>query len=104
MGKVKHLIKMLLDCGCFYWIVDFTYPFLKSKYVMNKEMMLERFIKLIAKARKTPNERAHSFEVIRNMVGTLATKLIEQETKVREEIGAAANETFRVPPEEETEE
>ena len=71
---------------------------------MNKEMMLERFIKLIAKARKTPNERAHSFEVIRKMVGNLATKLVEQETKVREEIGAAANETFRVPPEEETEE
>ncbi len=67
-------------------------------------MILERYIKLVAKARKTPNERAHSFEVIRKMVGNLAVKLVEHETKVREEMGAAAIEIFRVPPEEETEE
>lgn len=32
---------------------------------LSKQMMLERYIKLVAKARKTPNERAHSFGVIR---------------------------------------
>ena len=51
-------------------------------------MMLERFIKLVSKARKTPNERAHSFGVIRQMVGRLADNLIDQETRVRDEIGA----------------
>ena len=67
-------------------------------------MMLERFIKLVSKARKTPNERAHSFGVIRSMVGRLADCLIDQETRVREEVGAYPIETFRVPPEDETDE
>ena len=51
-------------------------------------MMLERYIKLVSKARKTPNERAHSFNVIRNMVCRLSESLVEHETRVREEIGA----------------
>ena len=44
---------------------------------LSKQMMLERFIKLVSKARKTPNERAHSFGVIRQMVGRLADTLID---------------------------
>ena len=36
-----------------------------------KQTMLDRFIKLVAKARKTPNDRAHSFNVIKNMVGRI---------------------------------
>jgi len=56
---------------------------------MSKQMMLERFIKLVSKARKTPNERAHSFGVIRSMVGRLADTLVDQETKAREEVGAS---------------
>lgn len=71
---------------------------------LTKQMMLERFIKLVSKARKTPNERAHSFGVIRQMIGRLADTLIDQETKIREEIGAFPIEVFRVPPEDETEE
>lgn len=71
---------------------------------MTKQMMLERFIKLVAKARKTPNDKAHSFGVIRNMIGRLADNLVEQETKIREETGAHPIELFRVPPEDETEE
>ena len=71
---------------------------------MTKQMMLERFIKLVSKARKTPDERANSFGVIRRMVGRLADTLIDQETKVREEIGAFPIDTFRVPAEDETEE
>ena len=67
-------------------------------------MMLERFIKLIAKARKTPNSKAHSFGVIRNMIGRLAENLVDQETKIREEVGAVPIEVFRIPPEDETEE
>ena len=67
-------------------------------------MMLERFIKLISKARKTPNERAHSFGIIREMVGRLAETLVVEETKIREELGAAPIETFRIPPEDETDE
>ena len=51
-----------------------------------------------------PNERAHSFNVMRQMVGRLAETLVEHETQVREEIGAHPIETFRVPPEDETEE
>lgn len=71
---------------------------------MTRQMMLERFIKLVSKARKTPNERAHSFGVIRTMVGRLADCLVDQETKIRDEVGAFPIETFRVPPEDETEE
>ena len=67
-------------------------------------MMLERYIKLVAKARKTPNARAHSFGVIRQMVGRLAETLVENETTIREELGASQIELFRVPPEDETEE
>ena len=55
---------------------------------MSKQMMLERYIKLVSKARKTPNERAHSFSVIRNMVCRLSEALVEHETRVREEVGA----------------
>ena len=76
----------------------------KIQNVMTKQMMLERYIKLVAKARKTPNERAHSFNVIHKMVGRLAETLVEQETKIREEIGAAPIEHFRIPPEDETDE
>lgn len=65
---------------------------------------MDRFIKLVAKARKTPNERAHSFGIIHQMVGRLAESLVDNETRIREEIGASPIETFRVPPEDETEE
>ena len=71
---------------------------------LSKQMMLERYIKLVAKARKTPNARAHSFNVIRQMVGRLAETLVENETTIREELGASQIELFRVPPEDETEE
>ena len=66
--------------------------------------MLERFIKLVQKAKKTPNERAHSFNVMRQMIGRLSETLVEQETQIREEIGAYPLDAFRVPPEDETEE
>ena len=66
--------------------------------------MLERYIKLVAKARKMPNDRAHSFNVIRQMVGRLAETLVEKETEIREEFGAFPIEFFRVPAEDETEE
>ena len=71
---------------------------------LSKQMMLERYIKLVAKARKTPNARAHSFGVIRQMVGRLAETLVENETSIREELGAQQIEQFRIPPEDETEE
>ena len=66
--------------------------------------MLDRFIKLVSKARKTPNDRAHSFKVIRDMLGRLCEKTVDIETKVRDEAGGLPIETFRVPPEDETEE
>ena len=69
-----------------------------------KQTMLDRFIKLVSKARKTPNDRAHSFNVIRGMVGRLCEQAVDTETKIREEVGSAPIETFRVPPEDETEE
>ena len=69
---------------------------------LSKQMMLERYIKLVAKARKMPNSRAHSFGVIQKMIGRLAENIVEHETKIREEVGAFAIETFRVPTEEET--
>ena len=65
---------------------------------------MERFIKLVSKARKMPNDRAHSFGVMRQMVGRLAETLVDHETRIREEVGAFPIETFRVPPEDETEE
>ena len=37
-----------------------------------RQTMLDRFIKLVSKARKTPNDRAHSFNVIRNLVGKIS--------------------------------
>ena len=67
-------------------------------------MMLERFIKLVSKARKMPNERAHSFGVMRSMVNRLAENLVDHETRIRDELGGFPIETFRVPPEDETEE
>ena len=66
--------------------------------------VLDRFIKLVAKARKTPNDRAHSFNVIRTMVGRVCEQVVDMETKIREEAGAIPLEVFRVPPEDETEE
>jgi len=69
-----------------------------------KQTMLDRFIKLVSKARKTPNDRAHSFNVVREMVGRLSEQAVEIETKIRDELGGAPIETFRVPPEDETEE
>ena len=71
---------------------------------LSKQMMLERFIKLVAKARKMPNDRAHSVGVIQKMVIRLAEDLVENETRIREEVGALPVEQFRVPPEDETEE
>mmetsp|Transcript_10129 Transcript_10129/g.13758 ORF Transcript_10129/g.13758 Transcript_10129/m.13758 type:complete len:224 (+) Transcript_10129:339-1010(+) len=71
---------------------------------LSKQMMLERFIKLVAKARKMPNDRAHSVGVIRKMVTRLAEDLVENETRIRDEVGALSIEQFRVPPEDETEE
>ena len=52
--------------------------------------MLERFIKLVAKARIMPNDRAHSVGVIRNMVSRIAEDLVDNETKLREELGMVA--------------
>ena len=69
-----------------------------------KQTMLDRFIKLVAKARKTPNDRAHSFNVIKDMVGRICEQAVDIETKVRDELGGMPIETFRVPPEDETEE
>ena len=66
--------------------------------------VLDRFIKLVAKARKTPNDRAHSFNVIRTMVGRVCEQVVDTETKIRDEAGALPLEVFRVPPEDETEE
>jgi len=71
---------------------------------LSKQMMLERFIKLVAKARIMPNNRAHCVGVIRNMVNRIAEDLVENETKIREEIGAVPIEHFRIPTEDETEE
>ena len=42
-GKVKHLIEMFLDCGCFRWIADLTYPVHETKYVMNKMIISTRW-------------------------------------------------------------
>ena len=67
-------------------------------------MLLEKFIKLVTKARKTPNERAHSNKVLREMVCRLAEATIDQESKARDECGVMQVETFRVPAEDETEE
>ena len=67
-------------------------------------MMLERFIKLVAKARIMPNDRAHSVGVIRKMVSRIAEDLVDAETRIREEVGALPIESFRVPAEDETEE
>ena len=93
--------------GSFHWstkVGELEQLIVKIQNPLSKQMMLERFIKLISKARKTPNERAHSFGIIREMVGRLAETLVVEETKIREELGAAPIETFRIPPEDETEE
>ena len=66
--------------------------------------MLDRFIKLVAKARKMPNDRAHSVGVIQKMVTRLAEDLVDAETRIREEVGAVPIESLRIPPEDETEE
>ncbi len=49
----------------------------KIRNPLSKQMMLERFIKLVSKARKMPNERAHSFKIIQSMVGRLAETLVD---------------------------
>lgn len=76
----------------------------KIQNPLSQQMMLERFIKLVAKARIMPNDRAHSVGVIRNMVSRIAEDLVDNETKLREELGMVAIEQFRVPSEDETEE
>ena len=76
----------------------------KIANVYTRRTMLDRFIKLVAKARKTPNDRAHSFNVIRDLVGRLAEQTVDAETKVRDECGGAPIDMFRVPAEDETEE
>ena len=67
-------------------------------------MLLERFIKLVAKARIMPNDRAHSVGVIRKMVCRIAEDLVDAETRIREEVGAVPIESLRIPAEDETEE
>ena len=69
-----------------------------------RQTMLDRFIQLVSRARKVPNNRAHSFGVIREMVIKVADSLVDVESQAREELGMAPLETFRVPPDDETEE
>ena len=69
-----------------------------------RQTMLDRFIKLVSKARKTPNDRAHSFNVIKSLVGKIAEQVVDIETKVRDEVGGVPLEQFRGPEEDETEE
>lgn len=65
-----------------------------------RQTMLDRFIKLVSKAKKTPNDRAHSFNVIKTLVGKIAEQVVDVDTKVRDEVGAVPLEQFIVPSEE----
>ena len=59
-----------------------------------RQTMLDRFIKLVSKARKTPNDRAHSFNVIKSLVGKIAEQVVDIETKVRDEVGGVPRKSW----------
>ena len=66
--------------------------------------MFDKYVSLINRSKKIPNNRAHSYNVIRNMVQNLAKGLVDQENFVREELSLTPIEVFRVPADDETEE
>ena len=69
-----------------------------------RQSLTDRYVRLVQRARKTPNHRAHSFEPIQKMVVRLVEQLTDQEAKARDELGLVQMESFRVPDEDETEE
>lgn len=50
---------------------------IKNPYT--KKTMQDRYNTFITKAKKIPNDRAHSYNAIRSMVSALARQLIDQE-------------------------
>jgi hypothetical protein len=66
--------------------------------------MQDRYNSLLARAKKIPNDRAHSYGVIRNAVQQVILSVANQDAIVREEMALAPIEYLRIPPDDETDE
>ena len=51
-----------------------------------------------------PNDRAHSYQVIKSAINSVIGAVANQDTVVREELGLAPLDFFRIPADDETEE
>lgn len=66
--------------------------------------MQDRYNSLLARAKKTPNDRAHSFGVIKNAMWSVVSTMAQQDAIIREEMALAPIEYLRIPPEDESDE
>jgi len=51
-----------------------------------KKMLSDRYVSLLCKARKTPNDRALSFSVINKLAHSFVENTIEHEAKIRTQL------------------
>jgi hypothetical protein len=61
-------------------------------------------VQLTANARKTPVQRAHSFNVFREMLTELTGKCVDADTRIREEMTMTLRDDYEVPSDDLTEE
>lgn len=69
----------------------------------SRQNLKERYVTLLAYAKRVPTSRAKSYETFKGIVGTIAEKFVQYELKGREELGLT-EQGFEVPDEEWTEE
>ena len=58
-----------------------------------KKMLLDRYVSLLCKARKTPNDRALSFSVINRLSNSFVENVVDHEVKFRTQLDMLPQET-----------
>ena len=76
----------------------------KVKNPYTKRSLTEKYVQLVAGARKTPVQRAHSFGVFQELLEELAAKCVDADTRIREEMAMNLRDDFEVPSDDLTEE
>ena len=70
----------------------------------SRKTLEDQYFLLLQKAKRVPNDRAHSYSVIRNALSGVVSLVAYQDAIAREELNLAQLECFRIPPDDETEE
>lgn len=107
LDDLVHLLNKQDGSFSFNWsgkVDDLEELIYKVNNPLTRKDLLQRFMKTIYAARKTPNDRAHSFNIIKNVVGNLTESSVIFNQQAREELGMIAHENFEVPSEEQTDE